>query len=69
VVNFFDLSFVIRTKLLSVDESEPKTYYMIQLKYQSKLFKKERINQFLADYQDLLQEVVANSDMAIVFPG
>jgi hypothetical protein len=68
-VNFFDLSFVIRTKLLSVDESEPKTYYMIQLKYQSQLFKKERINQFLADYQDLLQEVVVNSDMAIVFPG
>jgi hypothetical protein len=42
---------------------------MIQLKYQSQLFKKERINQFLADYQDLLQEVVVNSDMAIVFPG
>jgi non-ribosomal peptide synthetase component F len=63
VVNFFDLSFVIRTRLLPVaDESEPKTHYMIQLKYQSQLFKRERINQFLADYQDLLQEVVANPD-------
>ena len=69
VVNFFDLSFVIRTKLLPVaDESEPKTHYMIQLKYQSQLFKKERINQFLADYQALIQQVVAHPDMAIVFP-
>ncbi len=66
VVNFFDLSFVIRTKLLPVtDESEPKTHYMIQLKYQSQLFKKERINQFLADYQELIQQVVADPDMAI----
>ena len=70
VVNFFDLSFVIRTKLLSVaDESEPKTHYMIQLKYQSQLFKKERVAEFLTDYQTLLEEVVANPDMVIVFSG
>jgi len=68
-VNFFDLSFVIRTKLLPMtDESEPKTHYMIQLKYQSQLFKKERINQFLADYQALIQQVVADPDTTIVFP-
>ena len=69
VVNFFDLSFVIRTRLLPVvDESEPKTHYMIQLKYQSQLFKKERVAEFLTDYQTLLEEVVANPDMVIVFP-
>ena len=69
VVNFFDLSFVIRTRLLPVaDESEPKTHYMIQLKYQSQLFKKERVAEFLTDYQTLLEDVVANPDMVIVFP-
>jgi o-succinylbenzoate synthase len=69
VVNFFDLSFVIRTKLLSVaDESEPKTHYIIQLKYQSQLFKKERMTQFANNYQTLLEEVVANPDRVIIFP-
>jgi hypothetical protein len=69
VVNFFDLSFVIRTKLLSVaDESEPKTHYIIQLKYQSQLFKKERMTRFANNYQTLLEEVVANPDRVIIFP-
>jgi len=50
------------------DESEPKTHYIIQLKYQSQLFKKERMTQFANNYQTLLEEVVANPDRVIIFP-
>jgi len=64
VVNLFDLSFVIRANKVSLANNfEQKTRYVIQLKYQSQLFKKETISQFLTDYQALLEEVVASPDL------
>lgn len=66
VVNFFDLSFVIRTRLLPKEnESQNQTHYVIQLKYQTELFNREFIRQFLADYQVLLEQVVANPDILL----
>jgi hypothetical protein len=63
VVNFFDLSFVIRAQKLSLSErSEPRTGYSIQLKYQSQLFSREQVSRLLADYQALLEDVIANPD-------
>jgi hypothetical protein len=38
---------------------------VIQLKYQTELFSREFIRQFLADYQVLLEQVVANPDILL----